>query len=387
MKIAFIPLRCGSKSIPLKNIKPFCGKPLVFWNLQALEYSTIDKIVVATDCNKIENIIKSFQFSKVEIYRRDAENAQDSSSTESVMLEYLTKNNFQQKDIFMLVQATSPLTETKDFNQALEKFKNTSCDSLLSCVRTKRFFWDLESQAINYNFSNRPRRQDFEGLFMENGAFYISRIADILHSKNRISGKIAIYEMEEYKGIEIDEPVDWEIAQMLMQNYQSDRFKPKKHKIKLFVSDVDGTLTDGGMYYFDNGIEGKKFNTTDGKGFEILRKYEIKTGILTGENNKIITKRANKLKIDYIYMGLNAKQKLKRLESVCKKEKINLCNVAYVGDDINCIPVLEKVGIKACPSNAHYKVKNLKGIIRLSKSGGEGAVREFIDLILQGDKQ
>lgn len=385
MKIAFIPLRCGSKSIPFKNIKPFCGKPLAFWNLQALEDSTIDKIVVATDCNEIENIIKSFQFSKVEIYRREAENAQDSSSTESVMLEYLTKNNFQQKDIFMLVQATSPLTETKDYNQALEKFKDISCDSLLSCVRTKRFFWNLESQAINYDFSNRPRRQDFGGLFMENGAFYISRIADILRSKNRISGKIAIYEMEEYKGIEIDEPIDWEIAQMLMQNYQSDRFKPKKHKIKLFVSDVDGTLTDGGMYYFDNGVEGKKFNTTDGKGFEILRKYGIKTGILTGENNKIITKRANKLKIDYTYMGLNAKQKLKRLELICKKEKINLCNVAYIGDDINCIPVLEKVGIKACPSNAHYKVKNLKGIIHLSSSGGKGAVREFIDLILQGE--
>lgn len=387
MKIAFIPLRCGSKSIPFKNVKSFCGKPLVFWNLQALENSMIDKIIVATDCKKIGKVVRGFGFSKVEIYKRDEKNAQDTSSTEDVMLEFIHKTNYQDKDIFMLVQATSPLTETQDFNEALKIFEKESFDSLLSCSKTKRFFWDTQNNPLNYDFSNRPRRQDFDGLFIENGAFYINTFSNIKKYKNRLCGKIGIYEMQEYKSIEIDEPIDWEIAQMLMKTRQTKRINHTTiQNIKLFVSDVDGTLTDGGMYYFENGIEGKKFNTLDGKGFEILRQYGIKTGILTGESNPIIIKRANKLKIDYTYMGLNAKQKLKKLKAICKKEKINLCDVAYIGDDINCIPVLEEVGIKACPSNAHIQVKNLKGIIYLSKSGGQGAVREFIDFIIQGEK-
>lgn len=379
MKIAFVPLRCGSKSIPFKNIKNFCGKALSFWNLEALEKSNIDKIVVATDCDKIEKVIKDFGFSKLEIYRRKSENAQDNSSTESVMLEFLEQAKLNSKDIFMLVQATSVLSETKDFNEALEQFENVNCDSLLSCVKTKRFFWTSNFKALNYDFSKRPRRQDFEGLFMENGAFYISKVDDILASKNRISGKIVIYEMEEYKGIEIDEELDWDIAEFLMKKYQAYRLTYKTKPIKLFVSDVDGTLTDGGMYYFDNKIEGKKFNTLDGKGFEILRECKIKTALLTGENNEIIMQRGKKLKIDYIYMGLNAQEKLEKLKEICKKEKINMDEVAYIGDDINCKFVLEEVGLKACPNNAHQSIKAIKDIICLSKNGGEGVVREFID--------
>ena len=87
--IAFLPARGGSKSIPEKNIKSFCGKPLIFWNLQELQNSNVDKVIVATDCNKIKATVLSFNFSKVEVYDRNKENAQDNSSTESVMLEHI----------------------------------------------------------------------------------------------------------------------------------------------------------------------------------------------------------------------------------------------------------------------------------------------------------
>ena len=281
MNIAFIPVRCGSKSITLKNIKEFCGKPLVYWNLEALENSqNIDKIFVATDCEEIKNVIKSFNFLKVEVYDRDKENATDSASTESVMLEFINKQNFKDSDLFFLVQATSPLTQTRDFDEALEKLKNEDADSLLTCVRTKRFFWDKNANPINYDFKNRPRRQDFDGLFMENGAFYINTIFNIKKDKNRLSGKIAIHEMEEFTAVEIDEEDDWIIAEKMMYKYILSKRK-KEHKIKLFLSDVDGTLTDAGMYYGENGEEFKKFNTHDGKGFELLRKAGIKTGIIT----------------------------------------------------------------------------------------------------------
>lgn len=385
MNIAFIPVRCGSKSIPFKNIKEFCGKPLVYWNLEALQNSiNIDRIFVATDCIEIKSIINSFGFSKVEVYDREAQNANDTASTEAVMLEFIKKQNFNGNDLFWLVQATSPLTQTKDFDEAVETLKYQNADSLLTCVRTKRFFWNTDATSINYDFKNRPRRQDFDGILMENGAFYINSIKNIKTDKNRLSGNIAIYEMEEFTTIEIDEEDDWLIAEKLMYKYILNNRKIPK--IKLFLSDVDGTLTDAGMYYGENGEEFKKFNTHDGKGFELLRSAGIKTGIITSENTKIVANRAKKLKVDYLYQGLEHKGKFDIAKEICQQENISLQDVAYIGDDINCKELLEKVGIAACPNNALEEIKNIPNIIKLSRYGGDGAVREFISLIINKNK-
>jgi N-acylneuraminate cytidylyltransferase len=383
MNIAFIPVRCGSKSIPFKNIKDFCGKPLVYWNLEALQNSqNIDKIFVATDCEEIKSVVNSFGFSKVKVYDRDPQNASDTASTESVMLEFINKNNFDDNDLFILVQATSPLTQTKDFDEAIATLKSNQADSLLTCVRMKRFYWNEDGTPYNYDYKNRPRRQDFNGILMENGAFYINSIANIKQHKNRLSGKIAIYEMEEFTAIELDEEDDWLIAEKLMRKHILSKREIAKPKIKLFLSDVDGTLTDAGMYYSENGDELKKFNTHDGKGFELLRKAGIKTGIITSESTKIVTNRAKKLKVDYLYQGLEHKGKLDIVKEICEKEGITLSEVAYIGDDINCKELLQSVGLAACPANAHRAIKEIPKILQLSKKGGDGAVREFVDEIL-----
>ena len=246
-------------------------------------------------------------------------NANDTASTESVMLEFIEKNSFNDSDLFLLVQATSPLTETKDFDEALEYLKNEKADSLLTCIRTKRFMWNEDATPLNYDYKNRPRRQDFDGLLIENGAFYINSIENIKIEKNRLSGKIAIYEMEEHTAVEIDEEDDWHIAEKFMNKYVLKN-KPQKI-IKLFLSDVDGTLTDAGMFYGENGEEFKKFNTHDGKGFELLRKAGIKTGIITSENTKIVKNRAKKMKVDYLYQGFEHKGKLEIAKDICKKRK------------------------------------------------------------------
>jgi len=218
MNIAFIPARCGSKSIPLKNIKLFCGKPLIYWSLfSAQKSSSIDKIYVATDCLEIKNTVNSFQFSKVEIYDRKPENAGDLSSSDSVILEFIEEKKLNDEINFALIQATSPLIQPADIDNCFGNFKIEKCDSLLSCVRIKRFFWSESMQPINYNYLNRPRRQDFKGTLMENGAIYISRVKNIKQSKNRISGRISIYEMHENTAIEIDEYEDWQAAESFMK--------------------------------------------------------------------------------------------------------------------------------------------------------------------------
>lgn len=379
--IAFIPVRGGSKSIPLKNIKPFCGKPLVQWNIEALEQcDAVDEIIVATDSDKIEEVVTSGCYKKTRVYRRSTENACDTSSTESVMLEYIHHDHISVDNIFMLVQATSPLTETIHFTEALDLYKKGKFDSILTCVRNYRFFWNENGTSMNYDYRKRPRRQDFPGLLMENGAFYINNVKNILESQNRLSGHIGIYEMPDYTATEIDEPDDWFILENLMRKYVLSKREVKN--IKLFVTDVDGTLTDAGMYYSESGDELKKFNTRDGMGFQLLREAGIKTAIITSENTTIVERRAKKLKIDNLIQGKKNGGKLAALLEICKRENISLSEVAYIGDDINCKEILNAVGIKACPADAHPDIKDIPFIKIQKLKGGEGCVREFIDFIL-----
>ncbi len=221
--IAFIPVRGGSKSIPLKNIKLLAGKPLVYWTAKAANDAVcIDKVIIATDSMEIKQTVIDFNLSKVEIYDRKAENAQDNSSTESVMLEYLENNKYNNDDLLFLIQATSPLLKSEFINEMYNKFILDSADSALSCVLSKRFFWTHNGKSINYDYKKRPRRQNFDGIFMENGACYINSIKNILKEKNRLSGKISVYEMPEYTAVEIDEPDDFLLIEKLMEKYNDD---------------------------------------------------------------------------------------------------------------------------------------------------------------------
>lgn len=217
---AFIPVRGGSKSIPLKNIKPFCGKPLVYWAARAAnDASGVDRVIIASDSREILDTAGSFGLEKVRLYERDPENAQDGSSTESVMLEYIRSVGLGDDEVFILVQATSPLTTARNIDEALRLYHGGGYDSLLTCSRTKRFFWNQDGTPINYDYRARPRRQDFDGTLMENGAFYVSTVKAIRESGCRLSGKIGVYEMPEYCGVEIDEPSDWGTAEELMRKY------------------------------------------------------------------------------------------------------------------------------------------------------------------------
>ncbi len=376
--VAFIPVRCGSKSIPLKNIKEIAGKPLVYWVVEAAENSKfIEKIYVSTDCEEIKKVVNEFNFNKVEIIDRSNETATDTASTELAMLEFA--NNYEFENI-VLLQATSPLTTSIDIDKAINLYELEKYDSLLSVVRQKRFIWEKKGNIaipVNYDFNNRPRRQEFEGFFVENGAIYITSRKKLLSTKNRLNGKIGFYEMPEYTYYEIDEEYDWYIVEMLLNKYRNRSFNKK---IKIFLSDVDGVLTDGGMYYSSKGEMLKKFNSKDGMGFQLLKDHGIKRGIITKEKTEIVKKRCEKLNLDYCYVGIDDKKSV--LMEIIKKEGVSCEDVAYIGDDINDKEILKMVGISFAPNDAVTEIRSLVDIV-VSKSGGEGAVREAIEYILK----
>lgn len=145
------------------------------------------------------------------------------------------------------------------------------------------------------------------------------------------------------------------------------------NNIRLFLSDCDGVLTDAGIYYFESGDEAKKFNTRDGMAFKLLKEQNIKIGIITGEKSKIVKNRGKKLKMDYIFM--NAKNKVLIIEKLLKQLNLTYNNVAYIGDDINDLELLKKVGFSACPLDAEDIIK--KNVMYISeKKGGSGVVRD-----------
>jgi 3-deoxy-D-manno-octulosonate 8-phosphate phosphatase (KDO 8-P phosphatase) len=155
--------------------------------------------------------------------------------------------------------------------------------------------------------------------------------------------------------------------------------------IKLLLTDVDGVLTDNGVFYSEAGEVMKKFSIRDGMGVERLRKIAgVETGIITGELSPSVARRAEKLAIKELHLGV--KDKLGRLTEILSRLKLEWAEIAYIGDDVNDLEVLEHVGIAGCPSDAMPQVRAAAHYICTNK-GGEGAFREFAELIINENQK
>lgn len=151
---------------------------------------------------------------------------------------------------------------------------------------------------------------------------------------------------------------------------------------KLILTDIDGVWTDGGMYYDGTNVELKKFNTYDSAGVLFAHYLGIPVGILTGEKTEIVRRRAEKLKMDYLYLG--AKDKVVITSELCRQLGVTFEDVAYIGDDLNDMKLLKLVGWSGTPLSAPKYVRKLANV-RLTKKGGEGVFREFVEEIIGED--
>ena len=149
--------------------------------------------------------------------------------------------------------------------------------------------------------------------------------------------------------------------------------------IKLVLTDVDGVLTDGGRYFSKNGEELKKFHTRDGMGINLLLRYDIPTAIVTKEKSLITKNWATQMNITKVYSGATYKEKL--LPKICNDFQIKSDEIAFIGDDVNDIKLLKKVGFSACPKDGSIFVKKIVDYV-CKFEGGKGSLRELIDLIL-----
>lgn len=160
--------------------------------------------------------------------------------------------------------------------------------------------------------------------------------------------------------------------------------KKRLKKIKLVITDVDGVLTDGGMYYSKDGEFLKKFNTRDAMGMELLLDLGIKTIMLTRENSNIVKARAKKIKVSELYSGVLNKKTL-LLKKILKKYNVKLDQVAYIGDDLNDLEIMKSVGFSVTPSNGIDQIKKISNYV-CKLNGGDGAFRELADIIISSQK-
>jgi N-acylneuraminate cytidylyltransferase len=383
--VALVPARGGSKGIPRKNIRDFAGKPLLYWVCLAAEQCPhIEATFVATDDPEIAAVARGLGLSKLRVIERAADTATDTASTESVMFDFAGRVDFTH---IALLQATSPFLHASDLSQAFERM-GEGHDSVLSVVRQKRFLWrreaDATARAVNYDPRARPRRQDFEGFLVENGAFYLTSREVLLAHQCRLGERVAVVEMDEETYFELDDEVDWRIMEGLFHRRQRRALgdlDARLQNLRLIATDVDGCLTDSGMYYGEAGEEFKKFNTRDGKAFELLHQAGFLTAIITAENSPAVTRRAAKLRASAVHLG--AQDKVAVMQQIMAEYQLRWDQVAYLGDDLGDIPLLQQASVSACPADAIDAVRTLCDRT-LATPGGRGAFREFTEWILAG---
>jgi len=221
--VAIISARGGSKGIPKKNMINFCGKPLVSWTIkQALSVKSISSVWVSSDSKEILNLAKNLGANTIS---RPKSLSSDTATTESTWSHALKiiEEETGIVDVVVGLQATSPIRESKDIEKAIAFFNKSKSDSLFSATEIGDFYiWQKKKKkltSLNYDYSNRGRRQDYTKQYVENGSFYIFKPQILKKLKNRLGGKIEISLMEFWKSFEIDSFEDLELCETLMKHY------------------------------------------------------------------------------------------------------------------------------------------------------------------------
>jgi len=224
--VAVIPARGGSKGILRKNVQPLAGKPLIVYSIeQARQSRCVTETVVSTDDDEIAAVSEA---AGAVVVRRPVEISGDYASSESALIhavQSLSGRGGVLPDLVVFLQCTSPLRRTGDIDGAVRTLLEQGADSLLSVSPSHRFLWTENADgahSLNYDFRNRPRRQDMQPQYVENGSIYVFRPQALLDTGNRLSGKIALYKMDEEAAVDIDSLLDMKLAEMLLLDRSRD---------------------------------------------------------------------------------------------------------------------------------------------------------------------
>ncbi|HKQ45297.1 MAG TPA: acylneuraminate cytidylyltransferase [Rhizomicrobium sp.] len=377
---AVIPARGGSKGIPRKNLKKVGGIPLVARAVLAVRAArTIERVFVSTDDEEIANTARA---AGAEIVRRPADLASDSASSEAALLhalDTLESAGEQLPDVLTFVQCTSPFVRGADIDGAVERLISTASDCAITVSGFHGFVWRAAAgglQGVNHEGQVRQRRQDRGPEFLENGAVYALRVPAFRRERKRFCGKIVSHAMPAERSLEIDSEPELEMARRIAPMFHEDAALAPVSGV---VFDFDGVMTDNKVWVGQGGEELVRCDRSDGMGIENLKKLGIPVLILSKERNAVVSARAEKIGVECVQA---MDEKGPALEAWARRTGLDLSSVVYVGNDVNDIPCLERVGMPVIVADAHPGVFPYARIV-LAAKGGEGAVREICDRICQ----
>ncbi|ALX65622.1 hypothetical protein AB663_000206 [Microbacterium sp. XT11] len=378
--VAIIPARGGSKQVPRKNLRRVGGVPLVARAVQAAAAAGgIDLVVVSTDDDEIAEVARA---AGATIVRRPAELSGDTASSESAILHALDELGRSGVDVEVVafLQATSPFIPSDALADAVALVRAGAADSVFSAHETYGFLWrrarDGQAAAINHDADHRPRRQDREPHYLETGAFYVFTAAGFRRSGHRFFGRVAIAEVPEWSAIEIDDEQQLAIARALAALHQP------RHPIpaRAVVTDFDGVHTDDTALIDADGRERVRVSREDGMGVSLLRRAGVPMLILSTEVNPVVRARADKLRVPVLH-GIEDKEQA--LRGWAAENGLDLADIAYLGNDVNDLPAMRIVGWPVAVADAHPRVIAAARVV-LTRSGGDGAVRELVERVLPG---
>jgi len=389
--LAIIPARGGSKGIPRKNVLALAGKPLIARTIeQAKASGIVTRVVVSTDDEEISQVSLSCG---AEVVRRPAEISGDEASSEAALLhvlEHLRETEGYRPDLLVFLQCTSPLTLAEDIDGTVEALRRQEADTALAVSPFHYFLWKTgpngHAAGINHDPSVRLLRQQREAQFIETGAVYVMRTDGFLRHGHRFFGRTVLHEIPIERRLEIDEPVDFQIADLLLKRRErAEKTRSLPQPVKALVMDFDGVFTDNKVVVLPDSREAVLCNRADGMGIRLLREVGLPMLVLSTEQDPVCHARCRKLQLDC----LNAVQdKAPVLRDWAADRGIALDKTVYLGNDVNDLECMAIVGCPAAVSDAHPAARKAARIV-LSARGGHGAVREIADLILSqtGDGQ
>ena len=386
--LAIIPARGGSKGIPRKNIRPLAGKPLIAYNIQQAKRSRfVNRLAVSTDDPEIAAVAQQYG---AEVIWRPAEISGDTASSESALLhalEHLRQSEGYQPDVLVFLQCTSPLTLAEDIDGTVQAMLDQAADSALAVIPFHYFLWretGEDAVGINHDKHVRPLRQERQPQYLEAGAIYVMRVEGFLRARHRFFGKTALYVMPTERRLEIDDPVDFQVAEVLVrQQARQARSANLPEKVAALILDFDGVFTDDKVYVFQEGREAVRCDRTDGMGIGLLKNAGLPIWVLSSEPNPVVQARTDKLDIPCL-QGL--KDKGQALQQLLQEQGIEPAQAVYVGNDVNDLPCMALVGCAVAVADAHPAVLSQADLV-LEHNGGDGAIREICEIILERNRK
>lgn len=380
--IAIIPARGGSKGVPRKNLQVLGGRPLLSYSIeQARQTPAIDRVVVSTDDPEIAAVATE---TGAEVVWRPAAISGDLATSESALLHALDHLRIQENydpELVVFLQATSPLRQPDDIQNAITQLNEAGADSLFSACRVHGFIWRQDGprlSSLSYDYGNRQRRQDLSEDLMENGSIYVFKPWVLRQFNNRLGGKITVYRMHVLDSLQVDEPDDLKLMETLLPLRQL-RPLPELSKVCCLVLDFDGVLTDNRVLVDQEGREAVWCSRADSWGIAMLKEAGVEVVVLSTETNPVVAARCQKLKIDCIQ---GCDNKLKALQDFINQRLLKMEKIAYVGNDVNDLEAMTLVGVPIAVADSDPAVKVLSRFVT-TRPGGKGAVREVADWLLQ----